>query len=208
VTNPDRYPAQVFWSDDDDGFIAIAPDLPGCSAFGESQAEALVELQDAIIAWIEAAHAAGNPVPHPTVPTQESQYSGKVLLRMPRELHAQLARSAERNESSLNQYIVFLLTRSDTQQAVQSVLSKHFHEVHREFVLLQPGWAANTAEPMQGVEVIQRYDTHGRIILHRLGRGDSGSSLAAIQEYTSHAAVDRQGSPWQNQLSTPSHFEN
>ena len=39
-----RYPANVFWSEEDEGFIALAPDLPGCSAFGESQAEALVSL--------------------------------------------------------------------------------------------------------------------------------------------------------------------
>jgi predicted RNase H-like HicB family nuclease len=36
-----RYPAHVFWSDDDNGFVALAPDLPGCSAFGESRFEAL-----------------------------------------------------------------------------------------------------------------------------------------------------------------------
>ena len=49
--NPaDRYPAQVFWSDPDEGFIAIAADLPGCSAFGETKLEALDELQHAIAA--------------------------------------------------------------------------------------------------------------------------------------------------------------
>ena len=62
MTNVNRYPAHVFWSSEDEGFIAIAPDLPGCSAFGESQQEALTELQDAIAAWIEAAQSAGNPI--------------------------------------------------------------------------------------------------------------------------------------------------
>ena len=61
MTNTNRYPAQVFWNEDDKGFIAVAPDLPGCSAFGQTQQEALHELQDAIQAWIEAAQAAGNP---------------------------------------------------------------------------------------------------------------------------------------------------
>jgi predicted RNase H-like HicB family nuclease len=56
-----RYPAHVFWSDDGNGFIALAPDLPGCSAFGESRFEALSELVDVIEAWIAAARAAGNP---------------------------------------------------------------------------------------------------------------------------------------------------
>jgi predicted RNase H-like HicB family nuclease len=61
-----RYPATVFFSEEDGGFIAIAPDLPGCSAFGESQIEALDQLGRAIDAWIEAARAAGNPIPEPS----------------------------------------------------------------------------------------------------------------------------------------------
>jgi predicted RNase H-like HicB family nuclease len=40
--------------------------LPSCSAFGDTQQEALTELQDAIIAWIEVARSAGNAVPVPS----------------------------------------------------------------------------------------------------------------------------------------------
>ncbi len=61
-----HYPAEVFWSEEDEGWIAVAPDLPGCSAFGESRPEALMELEPAIEAWIEAAKAAGNPIPGPS----------------------------------------------------------------------------------------------------------------------------------------------
>ena len=39
-----RYPKHLFWSDEDEGFIAVAPDLPGSSAFGETEAEAIAEL--------------------------------------------------------------------------------------------------------------------------------------------------------------------
>ncbi len=66
--DPSRYPSQVFWSDEDQGFIAIALDLPGCTAFGITRMEAAVELEYAIVAWIKAARAAGNPVPAPSVP--------------------------------------------------------------------------------------------------------------------------------------------
>ncbi|MDZ4791671.1 MAG: type II toxin-antitoxin system HicB family antitoxin [Hyphomicrobiales bacterium] len=66
MTETFRYPVQVFWSDEDEGFIAIVPDLPGCSAFGETQHDALTEAQDAIAAWVEAMTAAGNPVPAPS----------------------------------------------------------------------------------------------------------------------------------------------
>jgi predicted RNase H-like HicB family nuclease len=66
VIEPKHYPAQVFWSEEDNGFIALAPDLPGCSAYGENKAAALTELEDAIEAWIAAAKSAGNPVPKPS----------------------------------------------------------------------------------------------------------------------------------------------
>ena len=52
----------MFWSEEE-GWIAIAPGLPGCSAFGESRPDALKELALAIEAWIEGARAAGNPIP-------------------------------------------------------------------------------------------------------------------------------------------------
>ena len=66
MTDTDRYAATVFWNDEDDGFIALAPDLPGCSAFGETQGQALAELQDAIAAWIEEAQALGRQIPAPS----------------------------------------------------------------------------------------------------------------------------------------------
>jgi predicted RNase H-like HicB family nuclease len=120
VTNTNRYPAQVFWSDDDDGFVAIAPDLPGCSAFGDTQGEALAQLQDAIAAWIEATRSAGNPIPPPSDPAREADYSGKVLVRMPRELHGQLARLAKAENVSLNHYVVYLLTSASTRHSIEA----------------------------------------------------------------------------------------
>jgi HicB_like antitoxin of bacterial toxin-antitoxin system len=57
VSSAGHYPKQLFRDEEDEGFIAIAPDLPGCSAFGETEQEALSELDDAIIAWISACGA-------------------------------------------------------------------------------------------------------------------------------------------------------
>ena len=59
------YRKEVFFSAEDEGFIAVAPDLPGSSAFGITEAEAIAELNQAIPAWIAACRAAGNPVPTP-----------------------------------------------------------------------------------------------------------------------------------------------
>jgi predicted RNase H-like HicB family nuclease len=75
MTDTSRYPAYIFWSVEDEGFIALAPDLPGCSAFGGTQAEALHQLQGAIAAWRKAAAKACHPIPPPSNP------AGAVLAR-------------------------------------------------------------------------------------------------------------------------------
>jgi predicted RNase H-like HicB family nuclease len=61
-----KYLVEVFWSDEDEGYIAVVPDLPGCSAFGATPEEAVHEIKDAVAAWVEACEAAGEPVPEPS----------------------------------------------------------------------------------------------------------------------------------------------
>ncbi|MCX7992583.1 MAG: type II toxin-antitoxin system HicB family antitoxin [Fimbriimonadales bacterium] len=59
------YHINIFYSEEDEGYIADIPDLSGCSAFGETPEDALREVQTAKQAWLEAARAAGKPVPAP-----------------------------------------------------------------------------------------------------------------------------------------------
>jgi len=59
------YHINIFFSDEDDGYIADIPDLEACSAFGGSAEEALAEVERAKSAWIAAARAAGKPIPEP-----------------------------------------------------------------------------------------------------------------------------------------------
>ena len=58
---------EIVWSDEDEGFIATVPDLPGCSAWGRTLAEAVREVEDAQAAWIQACMASGEPVPQSSV---------------------------------------------------------------------------------------------------------------------------------------------
>ena len=106
-----HYPLNIFWSAEDDGFIADVPDLPGCSAWGATQADAAREARDAIAAWMKAANAAGKPVPPPHEVLPLQGYSGKFLVRVPRSLHARLSRSASAEGVSLNQYVAGVLAR-------------------------------------------------------------------------------------------------
>jgi predicted RNase H-like HicB family nuclease len=59
------YHINIFFSDEDGGYIADIPDLESCSAFGNTAAEALAELQLAKTAWLEAARANGRTPPPP-----------------------------------------------------------------------------------------------------------------------------------------------
>jgi predicted RNase H-like HicB family nuclease len=61
-----KYLVEVFWSDEDGGYIALVPDLPGCSAFGATPEAAVHEIGAATLAWIAACRAPGDPVPEPT----------------------------------------------------------------------------------------------------------------------------------------------
>ena len=59
------YHINIFYSDEDGGYIADVPDLEACSAFGDTAEEALREVTKAKVAWLEAARAEGKPIPPP-----------------------------------------------------------------------------------------------------------------------------------------------
>ena len=59
------YHVNIFYSEEDEGYIADMPDLEACSAFGETPAEALAQVEIAKAVWLEAARAEGKPVPAP-----------------------------------------------------------------------------------------------------------------------------------------------
>ena len=53
-------------AEDGGGFLARAPDLPGCMSDGETPEEAAINIQDAIVVWIEAARDLGHDIPKPS----------------------------------------------------------------------------------------------------------------------------------------------
>jgi predicted RNase H-like HicB family nuclease len=59
------YHINIFYSDEDAGYIAHIPDLKSCSAFGTTAEEALREVELAKSAWLEAARAEGKTIPEP-----------------------------------------------------------------------------------------------------------------------------------------------
>lgn len=59
------YHINIFYSDEDGGYIADIPDLDSCSAFGDTPEQALKELEIAKKAWLETARQEGKPIPAP-----------------------------------------------------------------------------------------------------------------------------------------------
>jgi len=62
---PHKYAIEIIYSDEDEGFIAVVPELPGCSAFGVTEEEALRDVKVAVSLWLEAAREEGRVIPEP-----------------------------------------------------------------------------------------------------------------------------------------------
>jgi predicted RNase H-like HicB family nuclease len=60
-----RYEIIIYWSEEDQAFIAEVPELPGCAADGTTYQEALANVQGVITEWIETAKELGRPIPKP-----------------------------------------------------------------------------------------------------------------------------------------------
>ncbi len=65
MPNDLRYEVIIYWSEPDQSFIAVVPELPGCAADGGSYQEALAAVEVVISEWIETATELGRPIPKP-----------------------------------------------------------------------------------------------------------------------------------------------
>jgi len=60
-----RYGVIIYWSEEDQAFIAEVPELPGCAAHGLTQETSLANAQEAIQLWLDTAKEYGDPIPEP-----------------------------------------------------------------------------------------------------------------------------------------------
>jgi predicted RNase H-like HicB family nuclease len=61
----ERYEIIMYWSKEDEAFIAEVPELPGCMAHGDTQEEALANIKEAMRLWLDTAREFGDSVPEP-----------------------------------------------------------------------------------------------------------------------------------------------
>ena len=60
-----KYETIIYWSEEDQSFIADVPELPGCMAHGSTPDEALKNAQEAMQLWLDTAREFGDPIPEP-----------------------------------------------------------------------------------------------------------------------------------------------
>jgi predicted RNase H-like HicB family nuclease len=89
--------------DDDGTYRAEMMEFPGCIAIGDTAPEALSNLENVAESWLETALANGQSIPEPM---DNVDFSGRLVLRLPKSLHQRAAYAADRDGVSLNQFIV------------------------------------------------------------------------------------------------------
>ena len=107
------YIRKVFFSPEDKCWVALAPEIMGCAAHGDTDSEALKELDVAIQLHLEVRRAAGLSIPKPA---SGQENNGRVLLRLPKTLQKSLREAAQVEGISVNQYALYLISMAHGQR--------------------------------------------------------------------------------------------
>ena len=126
-----NYPIEILKipADEGGGYYACIPQL-GRDVFlgdGETVEEAMNNLQRVKKEWFEIYIEKGLPITEPES-EDDLKYSGKLIIRIPTELHKHLSENAGKNNTSLNQYISFLLSKN----SYQSEYIRERANIHRK----------------------------------------------------------------------------
>lgn len=130
---------KILRRDEEGDFVATIEELDGCITHGSNEVEALQNLKEAQVAWIEAALEAGQEIPAPQ--PEEDLPSGKFVVRLPRSLHLRLNRLAKKDGVSLNQLMGHAATEYATRHETHAV----YAELHAWRPTKPVKWQAPTA---------------------------------------------------------------
>lgn len=118
-----QLPYTIEITPDDGSYFVKVKELEGCMSVGDTKAEALEMIDDAMRGWLEVALEDGLEIPLPEA-LREDKYSGKFALRMTKSLHRKLAEASEQEGVSINQYMVTLLAENNALHEVKGLLRK------------------------------------------------------------------------------------
>lgn len=104
----DKYSYRVTWSDDDSEFVGLCAEFPSLSWLSKSQDEAFKGIRKLVMDVVKDMQQKKEPIPEPIA---TKHFSGKFVVRVPPELHRELALEAKEAGVSLNRYISSKLAR-------------------------------------------------------------------------------------------------
>jgi len=179
-----KYSFKVFWSDEDGGYVAICPELPGVSALGDTESEALREAKVAMELYVEDMLESGEALPEPQT---ARVYSGQTRLRMSKTLHRLAAQMAEDEGVSLNQYCADAIqARVAGEQVANSIVTE-----------VRYGFAEQTRQRQAVLRAMEQrlsnqMDRHGMRLASYMNllEGQTGSVTALAVDVM---AIPRQG---------------
>ena len=102
MTRIDPYTYRVTWSKEDAKYVGLCAEFPSLSHLASSPEKALRGIRKVVADVIEDMQANGESVPEPL---SSRQYSGKFMVRVPPQVHRQLAREAAEADVSLNRLV-------------------------------------------------------------------------------------------------------
>lgn len=103
------YKLEIIEDKEEGGFVLSYPELPGCITCADSIQEGLKLLEDAKKSWMEAYIESNIEIPEPD---NINSYSGNFKLRIPKSLHKKIADNSKQEGISMNQYCLYLLSKS------------------------------------------------------------------------------------------------
>src|SRR5579863_7809485 len=145
---------KILRRDDEGDVVGRIRELPGCTAHGATDAEALENLREMQALWIQDCIDSGQAIPRPE---PEPLLSGKWVQRVPRSLHGKLAHLAKREGVSLNQLVTSILSQSVAPTAPLNHIVKGGTAGVREITLGAQGNIGNVRPENTKDEIQNRY---------------------------------------------------
>ena len=151
-----NYSIILQWSKEDEGYIAIVPELPGVSAFGKKPEDAIREVKDAIKACVESLKEDNQEIPNSRA---LEEYSGEFRLRTPKALHRELSQLAKIEGISLNSYVIYMLSKvleiEKVEKNLQKTMSFFSQEVINRDLLRKNNDSDNKSIPAENKDNIK-----------------------------------------------------
>jgi antitoxin HicB len=136
------------------GFFVKVEELEGCMSQGETEEEALKNIKEAKELWLETAIERNIKIPEPEM----EEYSGKFVLRLPKSLHRKLANAAKKDNSSLNQYINYLLSERNQLCEIKNLIDKRIADI--KIIKSEIEWLKSKSQMQTNLEWQHDFDQH------------------------------------------------